>query len=530
MKNIFILLVVSTIAFSQNNKEVELPDFVIVGKKKVQLNNQQKPKIQTSIITQSFMNQEVGTDQLKLSELSYPISNDIILEKPSEKFNGKIDIGVGMYSWPDADMSITKEFKHSMLMGELIGLNEREYIKNSGQNKLSAQLGYSYFIPTDYAFLPGSKLLLNTSYERDIYKFFGATDSAVKSKDRNIYNFGIGFGLESRFNENFKFALYGNQHMLYLDNMSDNNYESNFDAKLDMEINFLSLVFNSNTIYKKQGLLHSDSLLFNLNFIKTKLSTKVDFERNMYFELGAMVSKADSEKVHFRPQLAYGINLSNTVWMRLSYEPQQEMNSLLDFLSQNRYINFDNVYNVQTENNKFEFSINYQYYRYFQILSKISYAKVRKMPYFLMPDSAGQFQLSRTNADDIEFRNQLLFHLGPLGMLYGDVNLSFIKNDDGKYLPYYSMLSANIYYKYDINNSFTIEPSMVFRSSAYKDLENKLPKTNNFINFSCKFSYKFSNNVDLFLCGNNLIDYKNYYYDIYREKKIEALAGFTYKW
>jgi hypothetical protein len=172
----------------------------------------------------------------------------------------------------------------------------------------------------------------------------------------------------------------------------------------------------------------------------------------------------------------------------------------------------------------------YQYLKYFEVNFGGSFSNVNDLPYFDDAANKGVFLLNK--AKDINrtraFVN-LLFHKGPYGFFYGELNYNYVKFNDDTNVPYYPAETAELIYGFDISETVSAKTKLDIMLENYSGIENstKLPA---YVDWSIYLYYNLFGNLKLAFAAENLLNNDNYIYDGYREKTIDFIGGIEYRW
>ena len=173
-KVIFLLLIISATAFSQDDKNpnVELPSFVITGKDVVSVRRVEKmnPGF-VGTVAKEFINPVYPPDKLELGELSNPLEGDLSLLDSSDYFKGKITLEAGRYTLPAGELNYAYPFIRGMVHGRMEGDNQRDYIDKSGKVYYEGALDIDYSLSTEENVLPGTKFSLSGEHAVTEYNF-----------------------------------------------------------------------------------------------------------------------------------------------------------------------------------------------------------------------------------------------------------------------------------------------------------------------------------------------------------------------
>jgi len=184
---------------------------------------------------------------------------------------------------------------------------------------------------------------------------------------------------------------------------------------------------------------------------------------------------------------------------------------------------------MQKEKFNLKGAMKYEYETYFEIDAGMQYVDYDKYYFFADTANDGFFTLDNVNAKSLSGFVNVLFHTGPNGVFYGGVILENLKAGNGNFVPYAPTLKLNATYGYSFSNGLYIEPKFDFYSHSYTDLQNS-KKIFEFIDAAVKLEYKLSDNFNIFSVVSNILNHKNYFWQGYREKKLDLIFGINYKW
>ncbi|MGB5529199.1 MAG: hypothetical protein WBQ32_04445, partial [Ignavibacteriaceae bacterium] len=148
MKKLFftIFLCFTGLIFSQEkNPNVELPDFVILGRDVVSVRKVEKlnPDF-VSTVSNEFLKPNYKPDQLNVVDISNPVENDLSLIDSVNYRNGFIELKSGRYQLPAGEINYAYPFSRGILHGSVKGLNQLQYVDNSDRQTLEGSLDFAY--------------------------------------------------------------------------------------------------------------------------------------------------------------------------------------------------------------------------------------------------------------------------------------------------------------------------------------------------------------------------------------------------
>ncbi len=528
MKRIIALLIfVNLFLIAQDNNQVELPDFVIIGKRKAQLPTKEKIKPQGSIFTDDYLKPAIPLSEHKITDFKN-LSLEFQKESKGNIFNNRFEFGLGFYTWPEVDLIMSKVFKNSYIMARIFGNNEREYISKSGVNQLNASFKYNYLIPNDYDFLPGSQIFLKTEYDRKISNFFASKYDDVKKESRTIHNFYIDAGWEHKYYDNFQFLFNIKQNLMFLNNIKNKSYENNLYFDFNPSYKISDVTLNNDLSYSATSFNQEDSLVSDNTIMNNTFYANYEFNQDVAIFAGVFLSKAKEPKLFARPHLGFIWRTMDRTWIKLKYTPVQKMYTTSNILENNLYYSLNEKSILETQNSAYNFTIDYQYYNFLQNLFSVSYIDYKNYSIFKYNDSLATFELNNAKVKQLTIENTTIYNTGYYGIFTSNLKFNFIKTKDGDKVPFIPFFTLNLFYNYELFKNFYIEPKASLQLKILSDTSQK-QSLNNF-DLGIKFYYKLGNKLDVFVKFNNIIDNENYYYYYYRQRKFEILGGITYSW
>jgi len=505
------------------NPNVELPDFVITGPDVVSIKRAEKIKPNfVSTITTDFILPVHLPEELGLRQLSNPIKEDLNLLDTSKFSNGSISAGAGIYSLPQAELKYAYPFKNGIMNVNVGGLNQRAYIDNSDRYSFFGGAGIEYTLAMNNEVLPGTRFLLNGDYISSSYKLFASNDPGQKrSKNMGNYNLGI----KNATGKTFIFDLHFDDNFSSL--VEDNFTENLISSSGAGWFQFSDFGIGLRASYKKQFLTNESlgNTDFNYFFIRPTIS--FEFLNSVKAEIG--YSFTNSGGTNFNNIYAsFGLRVSKNLVLMGEFAPQAEFITSGTFLRENDYFNSPSFTNLfHKKSNYFDVVVKYEYGKYYQIDAGLGYFKSGNLPYFKDSDLSGQFDVAATDAESFNGYVNVLFHVGPYGVLYGSVDYFRIQDKSNNKIPYYPWLKGNVTYGYEITKRVLAELLLEYYSDRYTDLLNT-SKLKSFLDLGLKLTYKIHETFVLKLEMSNLLDRNIYIWKNYKETPFDFMLGFSY--
>lgn len=526
MIKLFVVILFSAFAIGfaqEQNPNVELPDFVILGRDVVSVRkvNKIEPDF-ISTVSKDFLKPQYKPDQLNVVDISNPVGRDLSLLDSADFRRGFIELKAGRYQLPAGELNYTFPFTRGLLHGIVRGLNQAAYVDNSDFRFIQGSLDFLYSLPTNINTLPGTKFSITGDHTNNYYKFYGSNDPGRK-RTLNIGNAEI--GVQNLYMKEFIFDLRVGGDFTYLDDENFNEalvYTSGF-ARMNLGDFGLEL----KAVYKNQNLT-SDSLSDN-NSDYYLLRPMASFEIFDKIMVGAGFTFSGSSDEYLNNIYAsFGAEIAKNLVLMGEYSPQGEYITSGKLMRENFYFNQQDLRRIflQKKHNIIA-TLKYEFDKYYQIDGGIEYFTTDNLPYFINPDTSGFFEVSTTDATNFKIFANLLYHLGPYGYLYAGFDYLTIEDDDSKSIPYYPSLEGSLSYGYYFSQQWKAEAKFSLLGERFAEIENNRKLKSIFL-LGLKVDYNMENNFRLILELNNILNTKRAIWEGYEEKPFDISAGVNY--
>jgi hypothetical protein len=530
-KLLLLILVVPFFCLAQEDKKsdqnVELPDFVITGTEAVSIENSKKisPDFGSTISTE-FLKPVMSPDHLELRNFINPIKENINLSDSVNYLKGRFNLGAGLYTIPKADILSTNPFNGGIFDWFASADNQRAYIINSDKYKVAGGLNLSLFTNDTNYFMPGTEVKFHGQYNLNDYKFYGATVNPAQKRTLSVGD--ISLGVNNFYNNYFVFALAldNEYNTLKNENLSENFLKFNGFGKLDLS------TFNLNCdLTLKNQFLNNNSLNPSQHAFWGILP-KIGLNISEVFkvEFGANYSRY-SGNTYFNPFASMAFKIDKSLSLFGEYSPHTDLLSVSSFLKDNPYLNpgtFGTAY-VHYDNS-FQIALKFEYDKYFQINSGFKLLSSPEMPYFKSSIISGQFDIGYDDSHIYTVFVNMLFHLGPFGYFYGNVNLISSNDSFNSRLPYVPSTDASLIYGYNFQNiKLDSEIKLNYSSDVYIDIPN-ITRLGSNIDLGLKLRYQLKPMFFFTLEFSNLLFQDNYKWAAYKEMPFNVTAGISLIW
>lgn len=527
MKKYLILILTFTVnLFAQTEQQsIELPDFVITGKQNIDVQTAQKPKAELiSITSKDFYTPQYSTEELPIFFQSLPIQNLPNIKLSQDYFTGKLNIMLGKYTMPLGELFLTKSFENYLLNVKVWGSNIKEYVPFAGYNNSGVNVNNDFFISTKSDFLPGSKIIIDGTFKRDSYNFFGAINPSEKRETKNfIANFSFINNYINYFH--FGFDVNGDDFNVSANDLREIKIKTNVFS----ELSFSKFSLGGNVNYIKQNL--TDNILQNrlYNYFDTKVFIKTNPLNFIYIEAG--LNYNSNSKSNFLVPFAFSELKINNNWnVSALFNPHIEMLLVKDFQNRNLYsnLNFDNAYVKHT--NDLKLAIKYEVKKIFSASVVSNIASYDNYIFYLENSVNKKYDIfSKNDVSKFSVTSNFYLYDNYYGNFFGEFTFQKIKDLNNKQIPFEPTWNLNLIYSYNFNSNFYVSAEYTLLADYYSDLLNN-QKINDYSNFSLGLSYDITNGLKMKLDFQNILNKSNFVWQYYKEKTFDYLAGIEYRW
>ncbi|GBD87316.1 hypothetical protein BMS3Abin03_01245 [bacterium BMS3Abin03] len=507
----------------QKNPNVELPDFVITGKDVISIKRAKKIEPDfVSTITESFIKPQHKPEELGLRQLSNPVKEELNLLDSTGYSKGSLSVNAGIYTLPDAKLNYNYPFENGMIRANVGGDYQRAYINNSGRYSVFGGAGLSYTTGLEDESVSGTTFFLGGDYTTSNYKLFASDNPAIE-RNKNVGNYYL--GIQNLSGKTFIFDLKLND---YFTALSNQKFTDNLlDSKGFALLRFSDFGIGLKTNYQKQFYTNDSLDNAGFDFFSARPYISLEILSTLKAEVGYTFSNSGNQKFN-NLYASFSLKLSRNLVLLGEFSPYAEFITSGKFLRKNDYFNaanFDNLF--FRKSNYYNIVLKYEYGKYYQVDAGLKHYKSGDLPYFSGSDLSGQFDVATADAEEYNAYVNLLYHAGPYGLLYGSFDYFRVKDKSGRKLPYYPAFKANITYGYRFDIGLLAEILVDYNSGRYTNIQNT-KRLNSFFNLGLKFTYTVKNSLIVKFEFQNLLNRDIFYWNGYKEKPIDVLAGFNY--
>ncbi|MDR3666031.1 MAG: TonB-dependent receptor [Ignavibacteriaceae bacterium] len=526
-----LVIIIPFICFAQEEKKpeqnVELPEFVITGTEAVSVEKAKKIEPDFgSTISEEFLKPALSPEQLELRTFINPIKENINLSDSVHYMNGRFNAGIGSVSIPKADILVTSPFNDGIFEWFANAENRAPYVNNSDRTDLGGGINLSLFTKNDNSFLPGTDIKLHGNYNLSSYKFYGSTDSIIQRRTLNGGNVSV--DVSNYLNNYFVYAASMDNEFNSLKNESFSENFLRLKGYGKLTLSAFNLSFD--LMFKKQFLTNNSINTAHTGFGSIAPKIGLNISEVFKVEFGLTYSQIVGS-IYFTPFASAAFKLDNNISFYGEYDPHADLLSASSFLYQNPYLNSLTLNGAYVQyNNSLKLAVKYEYEKYYQVNAGVKVLSSNEMPYYKSSVISGKFDVAFDDARILSAFVDMLFHMGPFGYYYGDVEVRSSKDAAGYNLPYVPAASASLIYGYDFSSiKLNPEIKLNYFSGSYTGIPNQTKLGNN-VDLELKFTYQYKPMFLFTLEFSNLLLHDNYTWTAYKEMPFNVTAGISFIW
>ncbi len=515
--------------------KIDLPEFVITGSEKIDLQIESKSEDDEDRIF-SPAKPTPGERPLNVGEALSPKQIKSFSKTPGA-LNGKVFAGIGFYQTPQFDGWFGQYDPTSSFVLNGYYSESQGHLNDAGFWRGGFGVRGTHALPESSALLPYAQLSAETKYGRESYRSYA---SLSPYRVRDLSGIEINGGIGSRYSLPYK-ALSGFDYngklgwSFFSANDSDKSSESEFYLSGSATTRFLSMSLRGQTEYRAIGYTMNIPGLqsgqwFVLRADGNQLvipALQLSFALQQFIYRGNVGSAAG----RFYPQIELKYSFTESASIYYGYAPTVERNTLSSIIKQNKYINFDaEIVPSDTRLNLYA-GMEYSPVDVITTTIKLSYKQLNNYPTFYDKDSAKVWEvLYLSGVRSTKFDVSTLFRLNQKQNITAYVSLQTVKQKDSSgVLPYIPKFTIGTVYHHFFDFGLHAEAFVEYNSARFT----------NFTNTHSNAGYLFTGvkaDIELFeqFRGfaelNNLVNQHYYIWNGYQERTIFLLLGVSFNW
>jgi len=507
------------------SQSIELPAFVITGIQSVSVPTISKKKSEfIPIISNQFLIPNYNTEEFALLDNSSPIKKEMDLNNTDIKYNGLLQLGFGLQTLPIGDLYFGFNKSNYLFNSHVFGSDIRKYIPYSGYNTSGAKAKLNYFVNHNSKILPGLSIGIEGNFVRDLYYFYG-TATPNKLRENEFYE--SEFFVSNQLNKKFKYGFglkYDNLNMKK-DGISENLISGNGFV----EYKFGPFGISGSINYQVQKINENLSNYIRADYFEGKGYFHITSSKIFELKFGVQLAQLDTNNI-FSPIAILSIFVEKGAALFISYQGNSELVTLQDLLKENRYFEKSISQIFTKRNSEIKVDIKYDFSDVFEVNAGLHFANIDNYHFFEDLNNNNKFNIAIINdVKDIGGFLNVIINAKKYGELFANIQFQNITDLNGFKLPYKPSLKANISYGYMMNFGLYSKVNLNYSKNSYTNLSN-INTIPSYINLGLFFKYRVFKSLALTCNLQNLLNRKDFFWNGYQEKPIDAIVGIEYRW
>ena len=517
--------------------KIDLPEFVITGNEKIDLNIESKAEDDQDRIF-SPAKPIPGERPVNVGEALTPKQIKSFTKTPGA-LNGKVFAGIGFYATPQFDgwfgqYSPTSSFVVNGYYSESQGHLK---VADAGFWRGGFGVRGSYTLPESSVFIPFAQLTGETKYGREAYRAF-ASQSPYRVRD--LSGIEVSGGIGSRYALPYR-ALSGVDYSArtgwsyFSASDSVKSTEAEFLLGGNASTRFFETSIRGQAEYRATG-YHMDSLALHSGqwfvlradaqqLLLPSLQLSIALQQFLYRgNVGAASGR-------FYPNIEVHYSFTENASMYTGFSPTVERNTLSSIIKQNRYARF-NALLVPTD-------VRVNYYAGMEltpreeitVTAKLTYKHINNYPTFYDKNSAKVWEvLYLSDVRSTKFDLSSLYRLNQKQNVVAYFSTQKVRQKDSTgTMPYIPKVTIGAAYHHFFDFGLHAEAFAEYNSSRYTDFSNS-HSTSGYLFSGVKAEIElfrqFRGHAEL----NNMFDQHYEVWNGYQERTIFLLLGISYQW
>jgi len=514
--------------------KIDLPEFVITGSEKIDLQIESKSEDDEDRIF-SPAKPTPGERPMNVGEALSPKQIKSFSKTPGA-LNGKVFAGFGFYQTPQFDGWFGQYDPTSSFVLNGYYSESQGHLNDAGFWRGGFGARGTYALP-ESSFLPYAQLNAETKYGRDSYRSYA---SRSPFQVRDLSGIEINGGIGSRYSLPYK-ALSGFDYSgkLGWSSFSASDSSKSSESELFLSGNATSRFFAMSL--RGQAEYRAINYTMNIPGIQSGHWFMLRADGNQLVMPALQLSFAVQQFIYrgnvgagagrFYPQIELKYTFTENALLYYGIAPTVERNTLSSIIKQNKYIDFNApILPTDTRLNIYA-GMEYSPLEYITTTVKLSYKHINNYPTFYDKDSAKVWEvLYLSGVRSTKFDVSTLYRLNEKQNVTAYVSLQTVKQKDSSgVLPYIPKFTIGTVYHHSFDFGLHVEAFAEYNSSRYT----------NFTNTHSNAGYLFTGvkaDIELFeqFRGfaelNNIINQHYYVWNGYQERTIFLLLGVSYHW
>lgn len=541
------------VIFKDSLPKIELPDFVITGKEKIEITDRNKIEIfNDRLYSIPEIKPDFEQKDIPVSEINIPLRKGSGSNDYYDFFSGFVHGAYGNFNSPalSAGAAYGWDIFKTSFSGSYLSRKENVSYSDFSTGKADITIGAK--IPETNSIFTKADAKLDFSFYKKKYNYYGWRENfylpippaAFLLLPNELNRISLHAGISSEETEFYRYKanlswnnFKTNPGTTYLESNKENivafdiagsyNYEGyNFDGKILINNTNLSSDFTS--VNRSKNSFTFGTLL---NAQKELMSSISIIAGIKFYSFGDIrLDRDERSKNAFLPQFIVKYENSSNLSVSAGYTPNLKINSLQDIYSINPYTRFIGMSHLLNKHD-INANIDYFYGKYLRIKGTLGYLVQENTPLFsemfIGMTKLWMVDIVDQSAKGIYARLRLDYYLNPLSSFV----LNFAYQDkkiDSENIPYEPKYVLSLDYFSELNFGLNINPAFDLVGDRYSFYNKKLLKP--FFILKLNAEYTIFKNLSATLNMNNILNTNYSYFEDYEEYPFSVFGGVKFKW
>ncbi len=515
--------------------KIDLPEFVITGSEKIDLNIETK-SLEDEDRLFSPTAPTPGERPVNVGEALTPKQVKSFTKTPGA-MNGKVFAGIGFYGTPQFDGWFGQYDAVSSFVMNGYYSESQGHVTDAGYWNGGFGLRGSTILPESTAVIPFAQLSGELQYDRDAYRAFASRNA---SRVRDLSGFGVSGGIGSRYALPYR-AISGVDYSArfgwnsYSAADSAHSIENEFFLTGTASTRFFETAFRGQAEYRVSGFTMPVPGLQSGQWfmLRTEGRQSLTPEFQLSFALQQFLYRGNVGPAsgRFYPNLELRYTFTENGSVYAGYGPTVERNTLSSIIKQNRYADFAMVLvPTDTRVNVYggvEFSPTPE----LTAAVKVTYKHINNYPTFLDKDSAKVWEvLYLSGVRSAKFDLSALYRLNQQQNITAYFSTNSVRQKDSAgVLPYLPKFTVGAAYHHFFDIGLHAEAFAEYHASRYTGFSNGHSNAGYVytgVKGEIEMFGQFRGHAEL----NNMIDQQYFVWNGYQERTVFLLLGISYHW
>lgn len=515
--------------------KIDLPEFVITGTEKIDLNIESKSEEdQDRIFTPSVPTP--GERPMNVGEAVTPKQVKSFTKLPGA-MNGKIFAGFGFYGTPQFDGWFGQYDPVSAFVANGYYSESNGHLPDAGFWKGGFGLRGSYTMPESSALIPQAQVSGDMKYDREAYRAYGSV-SPYRVRDLSGIEFSAGLG--SRYALPYK-SMSGVDYSArsgwgyFSAGDSGKTSESNFFVTGTATTRVLETAFRATAEYRVSsytmnlpGLQSGQWFVIRADGRQMVLpALQVSYALQQFFYRGNIGAGAG----RFYPTVDVRYAFTDQASIYAGFAPTVERNTLSSLFKQNRYIR--NTAAIVPTDNRVNAYLGMEFSPADEIVitAKSSYKHLNNYATFYDRDSAKVWEvLYLSGIRSTKFDLSALYRFNQKQNVTTYVSVQSVKRaGSSQMLPHLPKYTVGAVYHHFFDIGLHAEAFAEFHSSRFTDVANTHTNAG-YVATGAKAEMELFQQFRGYAEVNNLLSQRYYLWNGYQERTIYLMLGISYQW